>query len=49
MLEKCHLDKTNNEDSNNNKIIETTCGCGKIFATIKAYAGHKTWCKITGL
>lgn len=42
----CHKRKSKQDDAQGNRDRITTCNCGKIFTTVKAYAGHRTWCKI---
>lgn len=45
LCEDCHKAKSKRENANGNIARKMTCGCGRIFDSIKAYAGHKTWCK----
>lgn len=46
LCESCHKIKTTLEGSLSNYDKETVCKCGRIFYSIKTYAGHKTWCKV---
>lgn len=45
LCKSCHLNKTVACGDLGNVSREMPCNCGKIFDSIKAYAGHKTWCK----
>lgn len=48
LCDNCHKQKTLSDGSNCNKVKYTKCSCGKVFNTVKQYAGHKAWCKIKG-
>ena len=45
LCEDCHKAKSNAEGSTGNKNRTTLCDCGRVFTTIKQFAGHRTWCK----
>jgi len=44
----CHKVKTkiNGEGCFSNPKIRKRCKCGKIFKSVKSYAGHKAWCRL---
>ena len=42
----CHKRKSKLDGSQGNRDRITICECGKMFTTIKSYAGHKKGCKI---
>lgn len=44
LCEACHKAKTKAEGSGGDIERQMTCTCGKMFDTIKQYAGHKRWC-----
>lgn len=48
LCESCHLEKTKADGVLQNKAKTTVCDCGKVFHTTKQYAGHRTWCKVSG-
>lgn len=46
LCESCHIEKSVVSGDLDNRFKETACDCGKVFDNIKAYSGHKRWCKI---
>jgi len=45
LCRKHHIEKSIREGSFNDIAREMICECDRIFDSIKAYAGHKRWCK----
>jgi 5-methylcytosine-specific restriction endonuclease McrA len=46
LCEECHKRKSKLDDAQGNRDRITICNCGRTFTTVKAYAGHRTKCKI---
>lgn len=46
LCQDCHIKKSKLCGDLGNRFKEMTCQCGKVFDNIKAYSGHKAWCKI---
>lgn len=45
LCKDCHLEKTIAEGSLGDRYRECICDCGRVFGSIKSYAGHKSHCK----
>lgn len=46
LCQDCHIKKSIMCGDLDNRFKEMTCQCGRVFDNIKAYSGHKAWCKI---
>lgn len=45
LCKDCHLKKSIASGDLGNRERTMICDCGKVFESIRAYAGHKRWCK----
>lgn len=45
LCKDCHLEKSIASGDLGDRERTMTCDCGRIFETIRSYAGHKRWCK----